>query len=237
MGRETLTRYTHGKDGKTAWHRRRGSRCARPLVPFGEKVLYLPLRTAEIHKDKGEPNMFHGIWLGSNARTEEISIGTKAGIVKCRTVKRLPEEEKWDFELFSQVQGVPWRPVPGVQGDHVPVEIRSDGSTTKALDEDGVEIAPDVAAEEDVGYNIPTQATRATDIRVSKTDIEKHDIAGGCPACKFLMAGKKIGVGLAHNLECRKRIRDLIQESDDVKDRISRADKAETKRFKEARGS
>ncbi len=82
-----------------------------------------------------------------------------------------------------------------------------------------------MAAEEDVGYSIPVQATRATDIRVSKTDIERYGITGGCPACKYLIEGKKIGSGVAHNTECRKRIKDLIKESDDVKDRVSRAEK------------
>ena len=88
----------------------------------------------------------------------------------------------------------------------------------KAHEEDGTEPAPKIATEEDVGYVIKTQTGRVTDIRVSKADIDKHGITGGCPACKYLMEGKKIGAGIAHNTECRKRIRDLIKESDDVKD-------------------
>ena len=46
---EVITRYTVGRDGKTAWERRRGTICTKEAVPFGEQVLYLPLRTAEIH--------------------------------------------------------------------------------------------------------------------------------------------------------------------------------------------
>ena len=46
---EVITKYTKGKDGKTSWHRRRGEECAKPIVPICDKVLYPPLKTAEIH--------------------------------------------------------------------------------------------------------------------------------------------------------------------------------------------
>ena len=83
---EVLTKYVRGKDGKTPWERRRGEKCSKPICIIGEKVLYLPLRTASIHTKKAEPKMFEGIWLGVDGRTG-VFIGTKTGVVKCRTVK------------------------------------------------------------------------------------------------------------------------------------------------------
>ena len=71
--------------------------------------------------------MSEGIWLGTNGRTQEVFIGTGAGVVKCRTIKRLPEEEKWDANLISFMKGTTWQPVPGIKSDHVPVEIYPDG--------------------------------------------------------------------------------------------------------------
>jgi len=55
---EVLKKYTTGRDGKTAWQRRRGQECSKLLAKFVEKVLYLPLRTAKIHPNKDEPKMF-----------------------------------------------------------------------------------------------------------------------------------------------------------------------------------
>ena len=86
---EILTRYTKGKDGKTPWERRRKELCAKNRVPIGEKVLYLPLKTASIHGKEGEPKMEEGIWLGLNGRTEQVFVGTERGVIKCRTIKRL----------------------------------------------------------------------------------------------------------------------------------------------------
>ena len=98
-----LTKYTPGKDGKTPWERRRGEKCNKTIVPIGEKVLYLPLKTASIHTKKGEPKMDEGIWLGVNGRTEEVFIGTERGVVKCRTVRRMPDDKCWDGELISRM--------------------------------------------------------------------------------------------------------------------------------------
>ena len=37
--------------------------------------------------------------IGVNARTEEVLVGTTKGVVKCRTVRRFPEEQRWDYKL------------------------------------------------------------------------------------------------------------------------------------------
>lgn len=93
---EVLTKYHPGSDGKTPWQRRRGESCNKPIVNIGEKVLYKPVKTAEIQHAKAEPQMEEGIWCGINGRTEEVFIGTTKGVVKCRTIKRAPEKERWD---------------------------------------------------------------------------------------------------------------------------------------------
>lgn len=66
---EVLTKYSKGNDGKTSWQRRRNEPCMKPIALAGEKVPYLPLKTATIHADKGEPKMFDRKWFGIKART------------------------------------------------------------------------------------------------------------------------------------------------------------------------
>ena len=45
-----ISRFRVGKDGRTAYERKRGRRCRMPIATFGEKVLYKPL---DHQKDKG----------------------------------------------------------------------------------------------------------------------------------------------------------------------------------------
>lgn len=39
-----LSKYSRGDDGKSAYERLHGEKCVTPLVPFGESILYLPMR-------------------------------------------------------------------------------------------------------------------------------------------------------------------------------------------------
>ena len=89
---ELISKYSCGDDGKSPHERLHGEKCTTPLVPFGEPVMYLPMRT--VRRDKGDVAKKPGIWLGIIARTQEVLIGTEDGVVKCRTVTRLPDEEK-----------------------------------------------------------------------------------------------------------------------------------------------
>ena len=73
-----------------------------------------------------------GIWLGTIERTEGTSIGTERGVTKCRTVSRFPGNARWNGKLTLDMQGVPWEPVPGRAGHHIPVEIDRNG---QAMDE------------------------------------------------------------------------------------------------------
>ena len=107
------------------------------------------------------------------------------GVVKCRTIKRLPEEEKWDAELINFMKGTTWQPVPGNKSDHVPVEIHDDGSTPPAEAEDGEAVGYNqVAIEEDTDkFNKVRQGT-ADDFRVHVKDRDKYGFTPGCPAVK-----------------------------------------------------
>ena len=75
---ELLSKYSVGDDGKSPYERMRGSQCRTPLVPFGEAVVYLPMKI--VHRSKGEVAKLPGIWLGINERIEETLIGTHRGV-------------------------------------------------------------------------------------------------------------------------------------------------------------
>ena len=168
--------------------------------------------------------------MGTNARTEETFIGTGSGVVKCRTTQRFLDDKKWDAELINSMPGTTWKPVPGHQSDHVPVEIRPDGSSSTAAEEASThaEHHP-IPTEEDISRNPNIKRTTVTDIRVTHKDVAKHGRTPGCKACDCIADNRKIPSGLSHSAVCRKRIRESIQADEDTQERISRADKRKTR--------
>ena len=60
-----------------------------------------------------EPRYEEGIWLGMDMRTTEVIIGTPSGVVKARSVRRRPEDERWDMEKLPSIRGTPDDPTPG----------------------------------------------------------------------------------------------------------------------------
>ena len=175
--------------------------------------------------------MFEGIWLGVNGRTEEVFVGTRRGVIKCRTVHRLPEEDRWDAKLLHEMQGTTWQPVPGYKSDHVPVEIDQDGRKVhrEQEDDDGIEYDP-IPVEEDPAPAVRTRGSPITDIRVTSRDTERFGCTPGCPACDYARHNQKIPRGVGHSSECRKRIRELVSFDEDAKDRVGRADERKKKR-------
>ena len=122
---ELIFKYSPGDDGRTPFERIRLESFAVPLVPFGENVMYLPLKTSS--GSNGEPAKKSGVWLGTIERTEEAIIGTTRGIVKCRTVNRIAAHERWNKTAVLEMQGLPWETIPGKVSLHIPVEITQDG--------------------------------------------------------------------------------------------------------------
>ena len=199
---ELLSKYSRGDDGKSPYERIRGEPSKVPLVPFGEKVLYLPMKI--VKRSKGMSAKKPGIWLGINERTEETLIGTANGVVKCRTVTRLSETDAWDRVLLSQMRGVPWNPVPGKDDIRIPVDITDEGAVVCEDDEVPSEKSDDELEEEQ------KTALRGGPHRlhVSRKAIAMYGTTDGCAACTALKrlghAGGKLNYN--HSAECRGRM-------------------------------
>ena len=119
----TLTRFVIRGDGKTSYEKIGGrTRDNLPMATFGERVCYLPLKTNKRDRSKLE-RMREGIWLGMRLRTNEALISTPGGVVKTRTIRILPEDEKWSGASILDVKGTPRRPNPLVDDDNIPEDI------------------------------------------------------------------------------------------------------------------
>ena len=93
-----ITRCRMGPDGLTPQQRLRGKKPSTKMIPFGEKALYMPLRDSKDRANKLEARFEFGIWAGISDRTGEYFILTPHGQVSARTIRRLPEEQKWNAE-------------------------------------------------------------------------------------------------------------------------------------------
>ena len=213
---ELISKYTPGFDGKTPYEIIRGERCRVRMAIFGECVLYLPLKTANSLKEQAQPRMKQGIWLGVLERTEEAIIGTAQGIVKCRIVNRLREDQRWNKTLLKNMKGTPWSPVPKVKGDHIPVEIKEDGNPT-TIEEETVEKEAEVNFEEEPkSKSTPSTSgykeAGVTEFHIKKPMVQKYGYIDGCPACQRLKGLGKDGqtptgrLGTNHSVACKTRI-------------------------------
>ena len=93
-----------------------------------------------VRRDKGIVAKRPGVWLGIIARTQEVLIGTNRGVIKCKTVARLVDQEKWDVKQITQMRGTPWEPVPGKMDRRVPVAIDDDGNGVQDNENENVEL-------------------------------------------------------------------------------------------------
>ena len=170
--------------------------------------MYLPLKIAS--SSKGRPAKKLGIWLGTIERTEGILIGTTRGVVKCRTVSRLSEDDRWNGELIDNMLGVPCRPAPHRDGQHIPVDINVHGDVQDETEENEEPPKEDIEADDaDLEYQ-----RRTHNLHVSRKAIQKYGTTEGCPACSVInRRGHLIGkIRYNHNTACRTRILEAMQE-------------------------
>ena len=95
-----ITRYRVGEDGKTAYQRLKGKAPSSKLEVLGERVLYLPLKTL-VKKNKLEAKFKYGVLVGINPRTSESLVANAHGTFRARTIKRLPEGDRWDAKWIK----------------------------------------------------------------------------------------------------------------------------------------
>ena len=93
------------------------------MAEFAECVHYIPLRgnidAKRVAKMNLEPRFISGVFLGLTDRSDEIIVWSTEGIRKARTIRRRPEEERWDREQILSVRGTPLQPNPEGEGNRI----------------------------------------------------------------------------------------------------------------------
>ena len=99
----------------------------------------------------------------------------ETGTQAVQSVRRVPEEKRYDHRVLQNVRGTPWEPNPG------------DGSTDLPEPILIIPQLPDVDPAPTKTYYSDSKATRKVYIR--ETDLEKFGYTAGCPACEVHRAG------------------------------------------------
>ena len=79
-----------------------GRRAVPQLAQFGERVWWMPLQPSNRRLGPLDSRFEQGTYLGPMDGSNTVLIGTESGVVKARTIKRLPPGERWTGSLLDE---------------------------------------------------------------------------------------------------------------------------------------
>ena len=201
-----ISRYKVGADGLVAYKRVKGKNPSNIVIPWGERVMYMPPKSTKIEDSEGKKHdktkddfrYNVGIYLGIKGDSNESWIGAENGkVISARSIRRMSDDEKWRMEGIENVIGLPW----DLKG-----EKRGEATADLEIPERAGNI-PEVAPEW-------AQKESANDVRrmmIPRSAIIEHGPTPGCQQCAAIVLGKERGPG--HSEVCRKRIEGLMKET------------------------
>ena len=94
-------------DGRTPFQYLLGTPYVSLLCMFGESVFAL-IPDHEVRAAKLTNRWISGSWWGRDASSDEHLVGTKYGLLKCRSVRRKPPGEQWSRRETIEARGTNW---------------------------------------------------------------------------------------------------------------------------------
>ena len=205
---DLLSRYRRGADGRTAEMRRSGKEWRRPGFEFGERLFFKEQDSSQSKNDL-HMKMKEGRYVGHHGRTGTLLVMTAEGVRRALGARRLPDVEKWKFEGWRDLKGLPW-------------EIRARRKSAAKADkeeafmtEGPLVLAPPPAAPADEPAMAPAAHRR---VYVLKADVERFGPTDGCPGCTCILVGDT--TRLNHSEACRARMVELLEKDDKGKVRL-----------------
>jgi hypothetical protein len=167
-------------------------------VEFGEKVMFK--KKAKDKHAKIDARWEKGIFVGARSCSGEFLLATSLGVRKCRSIRRLPLQERWGLDCLNWVKNVPWHLYRG--------DLLADGDIPE---DNAVEPEPAVAGarEGQAGIVVKMRAPPPRSFQIRKEDAEKHGYSRGCAGCSswFRGLGRQ-----PHSVECRARFEKLLKD-------------------------
>lgn len=99
-------------DGRTPWEHAKGRPFSKKIAVLGESVHFLLPNS--LGHDKLDSRWGSGIWLGVFEDSGEYLVGTRHGIIRCRTFKRKADPaQRWNLKEIYEMKGTLWEPSLG----------------------------------------------------------------------------------------------------------------------------
>ena len=140
--------------------------------------------------------------------TSELIVGDERGAWVTRTVKRKPEEERWQRGSSKKIVGVPWRKNDEdekADGEEMKTEVTiMDKEYRERVEEQGED-----------HRRVPRRAY------LTKGDFEEYGFTMRCPGCISILKGT---TRQAHSEHCRRRMETELEGHDKVKEAGKRKD-------------
>ena len=216
-----LNKFNVGEDGMAAYERQTGRKWRRAIVEFGELVLAkLALRRAQKGVKKKQrrklaPRSIEGIWVGQIARSgEHIIIKPSGDAVRCRTIKRVPVQHRWNAEKVLLIRATPRIPSPS--------SAHPEAISSRLVDEEAKEAkgaverasVPEPAEDRAELAEARQREFGSREFRINDRILEKYGVTEGCPGCTHKTSG--LPGHLGHSVECRERLRqDMSRDAGD----------------------
>ena len=231
-----VTRYQLGHDGMTPWERLTGRTWHRPAVEMGETVLAKlatqrggKMQTKQ--KKKLAARSIRAVVVGQVSRTgEHIVVGESGDAVRCRTIFRVPEDERWNKDLVLAIKGTPRAPAPS--------KLRSEKLDAPLVDDVDQKPRPQQRhaprpageREEGSGVGLGQPEVRGPRVfeprrfRITDRILEKYGYSDHCKGCDAKRHGlpAELAGGREHSQQCRQRLTDLMQENEADKELIQK---------------
>ena len=147
-------------------------------------------------RHKLEPRWSRSVFVGVRIKTTERIVMDETGTHVVQSVRRVPEEQRYDHRLLQSVRGTPWEPNPGDVSTDLPKPMLF----TPQL--------PDVEPAPTQTYHSDNRGPRNVYIR--KVELGRFGCTAGCPACEVHRARSPMS-GQEHTAECRKRLEDVME--------------------------
>ena len=209
-----VSRYLVGKDGRTAYERRRGRACRIPVALLGEKVWYKQIRDQKERKDKLESEWKEGIWLGHSRNTNETIIGTKEGVIRAYAIKRQDPDQRWSEQWIREMTGTPQRPDPKRGELMIPIKVRFDPPSADVPE-------PTEPLRKEAGMRR---------MKITEAMLGKYGYSEGCEGCRSKAVGT---TQKPHSENCRQRIEVAMEGDEEGKEQRQKAVEREHRRTTE----
>ena len=110
-----ITRYVKGQTGRTAYREARGHDAQAPVAEFGDNTMYTTSNSTNKSGLTADAKFHDGMWLAMRTKSDESIIETPDEVIKAKTVRRLPEDDRWRAEEVFNFRGIPPNPVQALE--------------------------------------------------------------------------------------------------------------------------